>query len=310
MLSETARLPTPDGVALHVTTWLPDDAATVRGIVTVSHGLAEHAARYARFAEALVGEGFAVFAQDHRGHGHTTPEDRHGFYGEPDGWGLVVQDVARVREHARQRFPGVPLVAFGHSMGSLVTLDDVGRNPGDVDLCVLSAPAGLAPLPLVQAGRFVAWLEVLRGGKLCRSAILDFMSAKSWNAQFKPTRTPSDWLSRDPSEVDRYVADPWCGYVCTAQLWRDLLAAQVRCTGSEWIQQVPRGLPILVFAGDRDPVGGNGKQVTALVERMRRIGLDVELKLWPEARHETLNETNRAEVTAHALAWIRRRWPA
>ena len=304
MQSSTTTISAPDGVHVHLHVWEPDPGAAVRGVVVIAHGLAEHGARYARVAEALTTHGLAVFAPDHRGHGRTSPEAEHGFFAEDHGWQRVLDDLTRVVEHAKRAHPGVPCVLMGHSMGTTVSLSWLLGHSKDVDAVVLSAPTGKVG-PLLHIGKVVARIEALRIGKRGRSKLLNNMAFGAYNKAFRPNRTEFDWLSKDPDEVDKYVADPWCGFIPSAQLWVDLLGAQSSIQGHE-LAQIRRDLPIYIIAGTRDPVGGGGSQVKAWIDLARGLGLSVEHRFWNEGRHELLNEVERDAVTADVIGWVER----
>ena len=306
MHASTFAIPAPDGASTHVHRWSPDAGAVARGVVVIAHGLAEHSARYARFAAALCAAGLAVYAHDHRGHGQTSPEPEHGFFAAENGWARVLDDLSRVVERARREHPGLPLVLFGHSMGSVVvTTWLMGHAQEGAAAAVLSGPTGKVG-PLLHAGKVMARLERARIGGRGRSKLLNQMAFGAYNAAFKPNRTEFDWLSKDAAEVDKYVADPWCGFIPSTQAWIDLLGAQSRVQAAEELRRLPRDLPILVIAGGRDPVGGMGKGVRAWIDLARGVGLSIDDRFWPEGRHELLNDTEREDVTAAVIAWIER----
>lgn len=308
MRSSTRTFATPDGVEIFLRHWQPDEEVEVRGVVQVVHGLAEHCARYERFARRLTAGGWAVIASDHRGHGHSVRDaEQLGHFADRDGWALAVEDLLEVGAIAQAAHPGVPWVLFGHSMGSTLCLGVLATAAGqDVAGLVLSGPVGQPP-PLASLGRWIALAERLRIGKRARSWLLDRMSFGDFNKPFEPARTPFDWLSRDPVEVDAYVQDPLCGFVVTTQHWRDHLAALVELRSEAFLRRLPAHVPLYFVAGAKDPVGGMGKQVTALVERLRALGRsNVELKLWAEGRHELLNDLDRDAVEVDVLEWMNR----
>jgi alpha-beta hydrolase superfamily lysophospholipase len=308
MQAQQSTFRRPDGVGVHLFHWTPDAGVPVRGVVQILHGLAEHGARYARFAEALTAAGWVVVADDHRGHGKTAADATQlGHFGDHGGFEAVVDDLVAIGESVR--IPGLPWVVFGHSMGSTLALHLLKRVGGLASAAVLTGPTGQVG-PIRKIGAVVARLERLRLGRRGRSHLLHQMSFGDFNKPFKPARTPMDWLSRDPIEVDKYVADPACGFVVTAQFWCDLLPGLEAMYDDGFVSAVASGPPMLVLAGDQDPVGGFGKQVRAYFDRLRAAGhgaLDV--VLYPEARHELLNETHRDVVTDDILRWLDRRVP-
>ncbi len=305
MRADTFMLAARDGASIHVHRWLPDAGKDVRAIVQIAHGMAEHGARYGRFAEVLTGAGYAVYADDHRGHGKTCTEADVGHFGDRHGWDLVLSDLLALGKKARAEQPGKKLIFLGHSMGSFFGQHILQKNARDYDGMVLSgtnAPGSV----LERAGGGIARLERLRGGVRGKSALISFLSFGSFNDAFKPARTDFDWLSRDAAEVDKYIADPRCGFRCTNELWVELLDG-LRVIATSGFGAVPKDFPVHLFAGDRDPVSRGGKGVTELHERLVSAGLkNATIRLYPEARHETLNETNRDEVVQDVLAALER----
>lgn len=307
MESTTIAISAADGTSLHTYRWLPDGLP--RAIVQVAHGMAEHAARYERFADALTGAGYAVYAHDHRGHGATASKDDHGFWADRDGWATVVRDMSSVTEFAQAEHPGVPVVLFGHSMGSFLSRAYTAEHGARLAGLILSGTAG-DPGPVATVGKAVAGLQARVRGSRHDSGLMDKLTFGQYNGAFKPNRTAFDWLSRDADEVDKYVADPLCGNVFTASFFADLLGGLQQVNRPAAYAGVPSDLPILVFAGALDPVGESGKGPRAVADRYREAGVtDVTTTIYPDGRHEMLNETNRDEVTADVLAWLDERIP-
>ncbi|PCC71944.1 Lysophospholipase, alpha-beta hydrolase superfamily [Nannocystis exedens] len=305
MKHETLGLP-GDGATTHVHVWTPDDGQPVRGLVQVLHGLAEHAGRYEGLAAGLCDAGLAVVAHDHRGHGRTAsgPDDL-GFFGDGDGWSAVLADSARVRGHARERFGELPWALLGHSMGSVIALHDLAVSGARPAAVVLSGATGKVGA-LLRIGQGLIQVELRRIGVRGRSKLLNATAFGTYNRAFRPNRTQFDWLSGDAAQVDAYVRDPLCGFLPTTSLWRDLVGNQARLQTAEFLARLPR-VPYAVVGGDLDPVGGKGRQVQALVAMMRKLGHQVDLRLWPGGRHEMFNETNRADVVAHTTRWLSER---
>ena len=303
MLHASFTLTAADGVALFVHGWRP--GTTARCVVQIVHGLAEHGARYERLARALTDAGYAVYAADHRGHGRTvrTPED-FGFFAARDGWGKCLEDLRQVNRRIAADNPGVPLILLGHSMGSLMAQHFIGAQGDALAGVVLSGSSG-KPSALAAAGRLIGRLERLRLGRRGHSALMQALSFGAFNKQFAPARTPFDWLSRDAAEVDKYIADPLCGFPASVQLWIDLLDGLGEATSARRQARIPKRLPIYVISGSRDPVGGNTRSVAQLLAAYRRAGLErVAHRFYADARHELFNETNRDEVTRDLIAWF------
>ena len=297
---EPRLLQRPDGTRLHFLRWLPDGA--VRGTVQIVHGASEHSGRYGRLAVALADRGLASYAMDLRGHGRTAESTGVGRFG-PGGVDALVEDVREMNLLIEEAHPGVPRVLLGHSMGSIIALAAAERDGRDLVGLVLSGPIGVAP----HLTETVAALDEAVAAGAGDNA-LDALGA--FNQALEPARTRFDWLSRDPAEVDAYIADPLCGddMPLTAAYAAGVFRLAVESATPEAITRLPDGLPVLILSGHRDPVGGaEAGQVTALAESLRARGLPVEQRVYPDARHEVFNETNRDEVTSDLLIWLDQR---
>jgi alpha-beta hydrolase superfamily lysophospholipase len=304
MQRSSFTLDTADGVPVHVYRWLPDEGTEVRGAVQLAHGLAEHAARYEHVAQALTDAGYAVYADDHRGHGRTAAsEEDLGFFAEDRGWARVLDDLYRLNRRIREAHEGLPVFLVGHSMGSFLAQQFLFTFPGAIDGAALSATTGEAG-PLVEAGAMVARLERLRLGKRGRSALLHQLGFGANNKAFQPSRTDYDWLTSDPAEVEAYIADPWCGFVSTVQLWIDLLGGLRVIARQELRERIPTDLPIHVFAGDQDPVGKQTIGVTKLLDGYAAAGLQRVTHHFYPGRHELFNDVGREQVIADLLTWL------
>jgi alpha-beta hydrolase superfamily lysophospholipase len=294
-------LDTSDHNRLYVNAWVPTTAP--KAVVMLSHGMAEHSGRYDRLGAALAEEGFALYAHDQRGHGRTAAHGVLGHYADKDGWNKVVGDLAALSASIGQRHPGAPVFLLGHSMGSYIAQAYLLHHSASVQGAVLSG-SNFQPVSLYRTAAVVARLERWRQGPTGRSALIEFLSFGSFNNKFKPVRTPFDWLSRDPQEVDAYVIDPLCGFRCTNQFWLDMLGGLQQISKASNLAQIDKSLPILIMGGECDPVS-EGKRLKDLADAL--TGTDhhaVSLKIYPQARHEILNETNREGVTRDLLAWL------
>jgi alpha-beta hydrolase superfamily lysophospholipase len=290
---------------VHVTyrRWLPDGPP--RATVQVVHGASEHSGRYERLAAALTGRGLAVYAMDLRGHGRTAEGTGTGRFGAP-GVDGVLDDVRALHLVAAEQHPGLPRLLLGHSMGSIIALAAAERDGADLAGLALSGPLGVNP----GLADTVTQLEVALAAGLGDQP-LDALGP--FNAAFEPARTPYDWLSRDEAEVDAYLADPLAGdeMPLTHAYAAGVFGMNVRAASPEGVAELPAGLPVLLLSGQRDPVGGvDAGQVTALAGLLRDRGLPVEQHVYPDARHEVFNETNRDEVVSDLLDWVEQRLPA
>jgi alpha-beta hydrolase superfamily lysophospholipase len=288
-----------DGVDLVVDAWLPDGPA--KASVVVAHGMAEHAARYARFGRALAARRYAVYAPDHRGHGRTAGgDDRLGWAGA-DGWNGIVRDLGRLLAHVRAQHPGVPQFAFGHSMGSMLAQRVAQLHGAELAGLILSGTTGSAPN--LGAGIAAARTMALLRGDRAPSSLQRVMFA-DFNKPFAP-EPGFEWLSRDEDEVRKYVDDPLSGFTFSNRLLLDMLRGYAQTWKPENERRLPVTLPVLLFAGELDPVGRKTVAVTQLADRYRALGLrDVQTRFYAGGRHEMLNETNRDEVTGDVIAWL------
>ena len=281
MQESTITVTSRDGIDLHVYRWAPEGEP--RAVVQIQHGLAEHAARYRRFAEALTAAGYLVYAPDARGSGLTAAGD-YGAWGA-DGWAGWVDDVDALHQRIREDDPGLDVALFGHSMGSFASQQYLLDHADDVQAVILSGTGDPEVIAAMLGSDAPADLSV-------------------FNAPFEQ-RTGFEWLSRDEAEVDAYVADPMCGWAAPSPTGMGSLA---RAAGAEALAAIRPDLPVLLISGHDDPVGGErGDGVETVAKRYSDAGLrDVEVRLYPGARHELLNETNRDEVTDDVLAFLDR----
>lgn len=293
----------PDGSRAWLYTWLP--SGSPKAAVQIVHGMAEHAGRYARFATALNAAGYAVYAQDLPGHGRTAASIAElGHVADRDSWPLLLSAVHGVRAHIEQLHPGLPLVLFGHSMGSFLAQQHLVEHGAGLAAAVLSGTSGgLGALRAIGLALNRAQMRLF--GPEHRSALTEALTFKAFNGAFKPNRTACDWLSRDTAEVDAYVADPYCGFRCSAALWAGLLQAGGSLLDAQRLGRIPRALPVLLVSGSTDPVCAGGQGTHLLAEHYRKAGLgDVTTLVYEGARHELLNETCREAVTHDLLDWL------
>ena len=261
-----------DGAGLAGFRW--SGSAKPKAVIQLAHGAGEHAMRYFGPLGPIVEAGYIVYAADHRGHGMTSGMTTLGDFG-PGCAPAAVDDMAVLARLIREREEGLPLVLFGHSMGAMFSQAWLLEHSTLIDALVLSGTRGPGPRPA--------------GGP---------------NAAYATPRTDYDWLSRDVAEVDKYIADPFCGIRFAPDSQASFTALRERPVVGEALAGVRKGLPVYVFVGDADPINQNLAALTPLVDGYRAAGLDVTLKVYPGGRHEMLNETNRGEVVGDLLAWL------
>ena len=291
-----------DGTSLYVNQWLPAQAP--RAVLMLAHGMAEHSARYARFADFLNLHGIGLFGHDQRGHGQTAQHGLLGHYADHHGWHKVVGDLASLNHHIRQQFPRTPILLYGHSMGSYIGMAYLMQHSCSLQGAILSGSNYQASPLKYLAARSIARLESLRQGRRGRSRLLNWLTFGRFNQACQPRHSAFDWLSRDAAEVQRYLDDPLCGFLCTNQLWLDLLGGLLQISQMEQLAQIDPQLPLLVTGGQCDPVS-QGRRLQELAEALRLAGAQqVSLHVYEQARHELLNEINRQQVSEDLLAWI------
>jgi alpha-beta hydrolase superfamily lysophospholipase len=280
-----------DAAPLTLYAWQPPQQP--RGVVQISHGAAEHAVRYDRLARALTAADYAVYAHDHRGHGTSTSEQvALGGFGTA-GWSGLVSDLAALSDQIRTQRPDLPLFLVGHSMGSFALQEAILDHSALYAGVVLSGSTSVDLLAarLTEAGGASGDLS-------------------AFNAGFNH-RTGYEWLSRDEAEVDKYVADPLCGFAMDAETIPAMFGSGVRLGDRDALSHIRSDLPILLVSGDADPLAGGGQLVEVLGQRYRDSGVtDVTVQLFPGARHEIFNELNRDEITTYVVDWLARHTPS
>ena len=292
---------------IHARCCLPD--GEIRGVVQIAHGIAEYIDRYDPFMSFLAEHGFVAVGNDHLGHGKsiTAPEEQ-GIFAENDGWLRVLDDMAKLHEITKAKYPGVPYIFFGHSMGSFLTRHYVILHPEQPDLVILCG-TGHQPALMVAGGNAMARLAVRKNGVRGSGEQLNKIAFGSYTKGIENVRTPYDWLNHISEEVDKYINDPLCGFVPCAGLFRDMMGGIKFITDQKNIAQMNKKTPVLFISGDTDPVGENGKGVERAYRAFLKAGLqDVTMKLYPGARHEILLEINHEEVFNDVLHWLEKRF--
>lgn len=294
--------------AIHAVEWLPE--GEIRAVLQIAHGVAEYIERYAPLAAFLTEQGFAVVGHDHLGHGHTVPEGATRLYFGPKGsWSWVVEDIYTLRTLTGKRFPSVPYFLLGHSMGSFLTRTYLIRYPGTVDGAILMGTGHMAAA-MVKGGLAFVAAEILHKGEERTSTAVTKLAFGTYNKTFAPNRTAFDWVSSSEASVDAYVADPMCGENPTMGLFREMLGGIGFMTKQANIRKMNANTPIFFVSGAMDPVGELGKGVQRAFHAFQKAGMrDVSMKLYPNLRHEILNEDDKETVYQDLYQWMCQKMP-
>ena len=274
-----------------------------RAVLQLSHGMCEYIERYNEFADFLTSKGFVVCGNDHLGHGKTARDGEElGYFAKQDGWQLLPEDLHLMTLIAKKAFPDLPFFMLGHSMGSFVSRIYVTKYGSELDGLILSGTGqGGKSIDLaVLAAKTVAEVK----GNKYRSELLNKGSFGLYNSHIRNPKTNYDWTTRDEKIVEKYVADARCNYTFTASGFADLAKMLSVVSEKEWTDKVPQSLPILLISGDCDPVGDYAKGVRQIYANLKKTGHNVKIKIYHGARHEVINEINRAEVYANILKWL------
>ncbi|RWM11599.1 MAG: alpha/beta hydrolase [Mesorhizobium sp.] len=299
---EQTRLASPTGADLNL--YVKHSGGNPRAVVQINHGLAEHAARYARFADFLGDRGFNVYAHDHRGHGATkAPDAPLGRFADVDGIAKVIADVGAVHDLIAAEHPGLPVIVFGHSLGASIALNFVLRHSGRIHAAAIwngNFSQGL----LGQLALGILGWERMRLGSDVPSRLLPRLTFQAWGKAVPNHRTLFDWLSRDPVEVDKYVADPLCGWDASISMWRDVVGMAQHAGKDSSFAGVRRDLPVNLVGGEKDPASDYGKAIHHLARRMDGMGFsNLVSKVYADTRHESLNEINRDIIMSDFPEW-------
>lgn len=296
--------PSVSGLAdIHAASYHPD-GKEVRAVLQIAHGMAEHLERYEPFIDVLCDSGIAVYVNDHLGHGKSVKnDDELGYFGEKEGWKNFIEDCYKLTKIAKEEKPGKPYILFGHSMGSFVARAYCIKYAHELTGAVFCGTAG--PNPAAGVGSMLASVIGKIKGDHHRSTLVDKIAFGSYNNKFEK-RTPFDWLSRDEFQVDKYVADKYCGFLFTAYGYRDLTSLLGYVSKKEWFERLCKDLPVLMISGAMDPVGGFSKGVDTVYDKLTAAGKkNLKKILYPGGRHEILNESALFDkVCEDVIAWI------
>ena len=287
---------------IHYCKWMPEGQP--KAVLQILHGIAEHVYRYDDFANFLTSQGYVVVADDHMGHGGSIGDEgvRGYFHG---GWFAAVDDSMKLMKDTMAEYPDVPYILFGHSMGSFMARTILAKYPDSGISAAIVCGTGWQPTFALPALAKVIDSMGKKAGEEAPNEQLDQLIFGGYTKGIENVRTPKDWLTRDEKIVDAYVADPLCGFVASSGLLRDMMLGIHYIQQTKHLDNMKKHLPVFFIAGDKDPVGANGKGVKQTAQAFKKTGMiNVALKLYPDCRHEILNELNKQEVYEDITKWI------
>ncbi|MCI9017153.1 MAG: alpha/beta hydrolase [Clostridia bacterium] len=286
---------------IYAVKWIDEKVHKHKGVVQLVHGMQEHIGRYEEFAKVLARCGYIVVGHDHLGHGNTQKEE-YGYFAKEQGWDRLVEDIHILQNKIKQQYKELPYIVMGHSMGSLLVRTYVTKYKDEISGIIISGTSGQKRGLLL--GRILTKIIILVKGEKYKSRLLEYLITGSFNKKFKPNETKADWTTRDKELVEKYENDPKCGKNFTASAYLDLLKGSYYLTKKKNIQTTPN-IPILIFSGDKDPVGEQSKGVIRVYKMLQKVGKDkVTIRLFKDGRHEMLNEINKEEVYYFILNWL------
>ena len=304
-IEKNYTLPSSSGLAdINIVNYYPAADIAIKGVIQIAHGMAEHLERYADFIDFLSMSGYVVFINDHLGHGKSVASDADlGFFGETDGDLNLVNDMKLVTDLAKSKYPDVPYILFGHSMGSFLSRLYTELYGDELTMAIYCGTAGANPAAGI--GAKIASLIAKTKGSHYRSTFINSLAFGSYNKRCRPQRTDYDWLTKENSVVDEYIKDDYCGFLFTADGYKDLFTLLKKVNREDWFTSFDSSLPLMLIAGEEDPVGAYGAGVREVYDKLVATGhSNVSIKLYPGDRHEILNETDKKTVYSDILTWI------
>lgn len=306
MVKEEFYYDSRDGKSkLHAVCYTPDDVDNIRCIVQIVHGMAEYVERYEEFAEFLTDRGFVVTGEDHLGHGKSVSEDgKFGYFCEQDPATVLVRDVHRLKKATMEKYPNVPYVMIGHSMGSFIARNYMFRYGTGINAAIVMG-TGMPHRAALVIMKMVISMQKMFFGSGKKAKLLDKLTFGNYNQRITDSKTSYDWLSKDEERVEKYINDPLCGFVFTINGFQAINELIGRLYHPENLERIPKKMPVFLISGDADPVGDYGKGVRRAYISLRAVGLeDIKVKLYEGGRHELLNDTNRQDVMQDIYNWI------
>jgi len=277
----------------------------LKGLVVISHGMAEHIGRYSWLIEKLNADGYSVIAKDHRGHGKNilqgmTP----GLFADKDGWTKVSDDLRNTINFAVEKHPNLDCFLLGHSMGSWIALSLLDRKL-NINGLIITGSSKLSRL-LIYIQLMLIKFEIFFKGSMKTSHLIDNLTLRKFNNEYKPTKTPNDWISSDPNSVNDYTNDPLCGFMVTNSLWNDLCKGLIEIFHKNFYSSFNVNIPILIISGKNDAASSNGVLTNKLHVFLSTIFNNVSIKLINDARHEVFTEINKESTYKLFLSFIQK----
>ncbi|OQY39842.1 MAG: hypothetical protein B6229_02990 [Spirochaetaceae bacterium 4572_7] len=298
-----------DNLDIHYYKWVPDESITPKAVFYLVHGSLEHSYRYIHVAKELTDAGYVVYGVDLRGHGRSVEklDDLFYFSDKKDGWSLAIDDVERLSTIIKNENKELPIFIFGHSMGSFLIRDYISRSEKNIAGAIISGSGvGVPVLQIMLA--FIAKIMILVGMKKRKSPFLHHMVYGTLDSMIKGHKIKGDFISRDLTEVEKYQSDPFCNKTATVDYIYEMLCAITRVNKFKNIKKYKKTIPLYLMSGGECPVGGKGKGINKLGKLYQKANFsDVTVKVYPEARHELVNEINRQEVISDMIEWLNKR---
>ena len=283
--------------------WIPEKSIPLKGLIQIVHGMGEHAKRYEFYAEELTKKGFVVYAEDHRGHGKTMLSPEKSGVLDPDGWDGVVKDLKQLKDIMIKDYPDLPVYIFGHSWGSFLTQDYMEKWGSELKGVILSGSTGKQDM--IRLLLLIGKREVKKHGANTPAGLIYKLGIEPLNKKFEPAKSPNAWISSVESEVEKYDADPLCGFRPPNSYFVEMATAMKRIWKPQNEFLIPKDLPIYIIVGELDPVGNFTKNTFKLINRYaKQEKTDVSYKVYANARHEVLNEHCRDEVIKDTIEWL------
>lgn len=290
---------------IHAVRWIPDQE--VKGILQISHGMVEFIERYEEFAEYMTKKGFLVTGNDHLGHGDSVrSKDQYGFFNEKNGNAVLLLDLYQLQRKTKELYPNVPYFLLGHSMGSFLARQYLCLYGKELDGAIIMGTGYHSRFEAKLGMQLTKMIAAIKGWGY-RSKFVNALAFGSYNRKFKPGRTDKDWLTKDEKIVDDYIKDERCQFLFTLNGYYNLFFSLAKLSNKDYIQKMPKNLPVLFVSGEDDPVGNFGKGVKKVVDTFKENGMKrVSCKMYPNDRHEILNELDRKKIYQDLYEWIQK----